>query len=285
VIVGEAVRLRERIAWRERRPLGGRRVLVARARPGDSLIAKELRGLGADVIEEPTVEAVAPSDPMAFVAALERVWRYGAVLFSCELGVERTLEVLQGRAGAAAALRRAAVLAVGPATIEALRRGGLTPRAEARGACKEELAPLAPRLRLGPVLAVTAENGRPALFEELAALGATGLEPVAAYRLVHRFGPRPDRPPDLVVLPSSSAAEAVLASALKDILEDVPMIAMGPRTEEAACQAGARHVQRSRRDSVPSIVAAALAFLAPAASHGIRETSVVPRPVHAGGTT
>jgi len=285
VIVGETVRLREKIAWLERRPLSGRRVLVARARPGESQIAKEVRGLGADVVEAPFVEVAAPGDAAAFVDALERVSRHGAVLFSCSIGVERTLEVAAARPGVAAALRRVPIIAIGPATIEAAKRGGLRPRAEARGACQEEWASVAPRLRMGPVLAVTSENGRPSLLADLAALGVTGVETTAAYRLVYRLEAPLPAAPDLVVLPSSSAAEAVLGSALHDVIAGVPMIAMGGRTEEAARRAGATSVIRSRRDTVPSIVAAALAFLAPSASHGIRETSVVPRPVRAEGSS
>lgn len=61
IIVGEVVALRERIAWFERRPLAGRRLLVARARPGRSAIAAELRALGAEVLEAPDVEAVPPA--------------------------------------------------------------------------------------------------------------------------------------------------------------------------------------------------------------------------------
>jgi len=61
IIVGEVVALRERIAWFERRPLAGRRLLVARTRPGRSAIAAELRALGAEVLEAPDAEAVPPA--------------------------------------------------------------------------------------------------------------------------------------------------------------------------------------------------------------------------------
>ena len=54
-LVGPVARLREGLAWIERRPLHGRRVVVTRARPQASGLAATLRGLGAEVIEAPAI--------------------------------------------------------------------------------------------------------------------------------------------------------------------------------------------------------------------------------------
>ena len=284
MIVGEVVRFREKIAWRERRPLSGHRVLVARARLGDSQIAKELRGLGADVMEAPAIEVAPPVDVALLEASLDRLAGYSAVIFACEAGVESTLARLARWTDGLATLATIPLLAVGQAAGAALRRHGLSPRIETKGACREELARLAPRLRLGLLLAVVSENGRPSLLEELTALGAK-VETVPAYRLAHRFEAGFVSAPDLLVLPSSSAAEVVLDSPLGCVLKPLPMIAMGPKTRAAALGRGARDVTVSNRDTVPSLVAAVLAFLAPASGARIRATSVVPRPaVETGGS-
>ncbi|HET6146544.1 MAG TPA: uroporphyrinogen-III C-methyltransferase [Polyangia bacterium] len=70
VIVGEVVRLRPRTGWRERRPLSGRRVLVARARSGaDAQIVKELRQLGATVDETPGLTPARAPDLVVLAGA------------------------------------------------------------------------------------------------------------------------------------------------------------------------------------------------------------------------
>jgi uroporphyrinogen-III synthase len=71
--------------------------------------------------------------------------------------------------------------------------------------------------------------------------------------------------PDLVVLPSSSAAVAVLSGPLRSLLAPVPMLAIGSKTEQAAWREGAHTVIRSHQDSVASVVAEVLALLGPMA--------------------
>src|SRR5689334_17848079 len=56
IVVGEVVRLRERLDWYERLPLFGRRILVTRAKEQADALAGRLRALGADAIEVPTIE-------------------------------------------------------------------------------------------------------------------------------------------------------------------------------------------------------------------------------------
>ncbi len=276
VIVGEVVRFRDRIAWRERRPLSGRRVLVARARPGASQIAKELRHLGADVTEAPQVEVAPPTDLETLDSALARIGACGAVLFACETAVERTLEHARQRPEVAALLDEAVVVAIGTGAAAALRRAGVEPSVSTEGACADELARHVARLRLGPNLLITSEDGRPSLVEDLFTVGAA-VEVAPAYRLVRTFDLAPDSRFDLVVLPSSSAATALLSEEEGVALRAVPMIAMGRKTEEAARASGAVSVSRCRRDTVPSMLAAVIERLAPSAREPIRPTKSLPR--------
>ena len=55
IVVGEVADRREQLAWLERRPLHGRRVVVTRARAQASGLAATLRGLGAEVVELPAI--------------------------------------------------------------------------------------------------------------------------------------------------------------------------------------------------------------------------------------
>src|SRR5699024_7459000 len=54
-IVGPVAGLREKLMWRERRPLAGLRIVVTRARPQASSLADTLAELGADVTQAPAI--------------------------------------------------------------------------------------------------------------------------------------------------------------------------------------------------------------------------------------
>lgn len=245
VIVGDVVRLRERIAWFERRPLAGRRLLVARARPGPSAMADELRALGAEVLEIPEVEAVSLSGGSPIDEALARLHEFRGIVFGCAAGVDAVLSH-----GPTLDLP---VIAVGAAAAQALSRHGIACAVSLRGACQEAVGEQSAFFQRGPFLLVTAEEGRPNLRHELTKIGAE-VETVAAYRYVHRMPTSPLPPIDLVVLPSSSAARTVLSGDFGRALLGLPMAAIGPQTEAAARQCGAQSVVLAEEDSVASLV-------------------------------
>jgi len=249
VIVGNVVGLRERIAWLERAPLAGRRVLVARARPGRSAIAAQLRALGAEVLEAPDVVAESLNGASRIEAALARRHEFGGIVFGCAAGVEAVVPRLPSL--------DIPVVAVGREAARALSRHGIEPIACTRGACEDALADYAGFLRGRAVLLVAAEDGRPNLRDALAKVGAA-VETVAAYRYVYRLPTTPWPPIDLIVLPSSSAARAVLSGELGKCLRTVPMVAIGLRTAQAARQCGVQHIVRSENDLPLSLVSLAV---------------------------
>src|SRR5215470_6035208 len=59
-VVGQVVRLRERLRWFERKPLFGRRIVVTRPRAQAAGFIDALTAAGADVIPCPTIEIVPP---------------------------------------------------------------------------------------------------------------------------------------------------------------------------------------------------------------------------------
>ncbi len=245
VIVGDVVGLRARIAWFERRPLAGRQLLVARARPGRSVIATELRALGAEVLEIPEVEAVSFKGGSSIATALARIHEFRGIVFGCAAGVDAVL--------AQAPTLNLPVIAVGAAAAQALSRHGIASAVTLRGACQEALDEQSGLFQKGPFLVVMAEDGRPNLRDALTKIGAK-VEVVAAYRYVHRMPTLPLPPIDLVVLPSSSAAHTVLSSAIGKALWGLPMAVIGPQTEAAARHCGAQFVVRAEEDSIASLV-------------------------------
>ncbi|NOU09930.1 MAG: uroporphyrinogen-III C-methyltransferase [Nitrospira sp.] len=245
VIVGDVVGLRERIAWFERRPLAGRRLLVARARSGRSAMADDLRALGAEVLEIHEVEAVSLNGGSSIDEALARLHEFRGIVFGCAAGVDAVLSH--------APTLDLPVIAVGAAATQALTRHGIASTVSLRGACREALHEQSGLFQKGPFLLVTAEDGRSNLRNELARIGAE-VEVVAAYRSIHRMPILPLPPIDLVVLPSSSSARIVLSGNFGKALSGVPMAAIGPQTEAAARQCGAQSVAIAEDDSVASLI-------------------------------
>ena len=176
------------------------------------------------------------------------------------------------------------IIAIGEHAAAALARHGLAPTVVIRGACRDALTEHAAQLTAGPLLLVTGEAGRDHLRAELIALGAT-VDQVAVYRTAARMpeGLAAARF-DAVVLASSSCARAVLAGpvgeSLRDVpgAPDVPILAMGPYTEAAARDAGARTVICAARDDAAALVDAVVAHLRerPAGTRQIFEASETP---------
>jgi uroporphyrinogen III methyltransferase / synthase len=73
IVVGQVVARREALAWLERRPLHGRRVVVTRARAQASGLAATLRGLGAEVVELPAIRIEPRIESEEVRNAVERI--------------------------------------------------------------------------------------------------------------------------------------------------------------------------------------------------------------------
>lgn len=182
-VVGEVVGLREELAWFDRLPLFGRRVLVTRARQQASRLTNALAELGAEVVEIPTIDLLPPSDPGPLNAAVARAGEYHWILFTSQNGVEAFFASLADQGRDARSLGRAKLGAIGPATAQALRERGLIPELTARDFVAEGLlAALEGENLAGKrVLIPRAQQAREVLPETLRAWGAV-VEVVAAYR-------------------------------------------------------------------------------------------------------
>lgn len=186
VVVGEVAALREQIAWIEKLPLWGKRVLVTRAREQASALAASLEDLGADVITFPLISIEEASSPEPLTDALERLGGGGFswVLFASTNGVEWTRAAMAGLGMDARAFAGVKVGAIGPATADALEQAGVTPDVTAAVSTSEGFLAEFPESGRGEVvLLIRAEEGRQILPEGLRERGFD-VEEVAAYRTV-----------------------------------------------------------------------------------------------------
>jgi uroporphyrinogen III methyltransferase/synthase len=259
IIVGEVARLRETLGWIEARRLWGKRVLVARARPGRSEIAAALAAAGAEVLEAPTLSVAPPAHWAPLDRALVEAGAFAGLVFACAEGAEAALARLMTLGRDLRALPRVPIIAVGERAAVALRGRGIVADVVARGACRDALAERA-ELALGHLLVIAGEEARPRLRAELTELGAT-VTMVAAYRLARRLLPLAWRDFDLVIAPSSTAAQQLGDGPQAEILRAQRWLAMGPHAEAAVRRLGVAEVARAPHDDVASIVAAAMELL------------------------
>lgn len=73
ILVGEVSKLGERFSWMEKRPLGGKQIVVTRPKEVASVMAEKLRKLGAQVIEMPAIDTLPLEDTTKLCTALEKL--------------------------------------------------------------------------------------------------------------------------------------------------------------------------------------------------------------------
>ncbi|GFP19691.1 uroporphyrin-III C-methyltransferase / precorrin-2 dehydrogenase / sirohydrochlorin ferrochelatase, partial [Candidatus Hakubella thermalkaliphila] len=117
-VVGEVVRLREKLNWFEKKPLFGKTILVTRARPQASQLVEKLSQRGAQVIEFPTIKIVPPSSFGEMDQAIQDMARYDWVIFSSVNGVESFFQRLRELGRDVRELKGIKIAVVGPKTRE-----------------------------------------------------------------------------------------------------------------------------------------------------------------------
>lgn len=207
MIVGEVVELRERIAWYERRPLFGRRVVVTRAAGQAGGLVNLLAARGADAVAFPCLEFAPASaeDQQALDRALTHKDEFDGLIVSSQNGVEALVAGLARAQLDARAFAGKQVAAIGTGTAEALIQRGLRPDlvpAEARA--EGLIDTLRERGLLGARwLQIRADEGRDLLPRAIGEAGGA-LTLIVGYRTV-----RPHIPALLLssLLPSDRGGE------------------------------------------------------------------------------
>jgi uroporphyrinogen III methyltransferase/synthase len=120
IIVGEVVKLREKIDWFEKRPLFGKRVLVTRTREQASELLSLLEEAGADCLEFATITIGPPDSFDGIDQALAKLGEYDWLLFTSINAVKFFFNRLSEKNMDARDLRGPKIGVVGKATAEAL---------------------------------------------------------------------------------------------------------------------------------------------------------------------
>ena len=184
-VVGEVVRLRERLRWFDVGPLAGKRVVVTRAREQASEFAEKLRTRGAEPVEFPLIRIVPPAEGYAALDdALIRAGTYDWVCFASAPAVHAFCDRLMHAGKDARALATARIAAVGPATSAALAARGLIADFQPQATTGAGLgAELPGEVGENNILVPRAKEGDEGLIEALTARGAV-VDAATAYENV-----------------------------------------------------------------------------------------------------
>jgi len=125
IVVGEVVRLREKLNWYESKPLFGKRIMVTRSRGQTSVFAEMLIDRGATIIELPTIDVVAPASWDELDKAIHDVESYDWLIFTSANAVRFFMERLRELGRDIRMLKGIGICTVGPKTAEALVAFGL----------------------------------------------------------------------------------------------------------------------------------------------------------------
>jgi uroporphyrinogen III methyltransferase / synthase len=263
-IIGDVVKLRDEIAWFDRRPLFGKRIVVTRARSQAASLSDRLAAAGATVIEMPATR-IEPLDAAPLRDALSRLDEFGWIAFTSQNAVRLFWDALRESGRDARALSGAKLAAVGPATADALLARGLAVDvAPDRFVAEALLDALRGRrdVARARVLYATADGARDTLQLGLEELGAT-VERIDLYRSVldgagaeeleHRLTAGGA---DLVTFTSASSVTNFVDAVGLDAARRAPAASIGPITSEAARAAGLDVAVEAIESTIPGLAAA-----------------------------
>ena len=253
-------------------PLGGRRVLVTRARHQASKLSEGLRELGAEPVEVPVLEIQPPVSWQPLEAALHRIDSYHWLVFTSSNAVEAVLNRI-AVARVPIAHSRAKIAAVGQTTAAALENAGFKVDYVPEKYVAESLVETFPDdVEAKRFLLARAETARDVIPAALRAHGAT-VDVVDAYR----NGIPASAPEDLsraLILPldgaafTSSSTVSHLAQTARSAGVPFPFpgvraISIGPVTSQTLRESGWPPAAEANPHDVPGLIAAIRHVLEP----------------------
>ena len=262
-VIGGVVNLREELAWFDRRPLFGKRVLITRSRTQMSRLRSLLDDAGAQSVELPVIEIAPLDDYTEMDRAVATLGEYEWVIFASTNAVESFFHRLEHLGRDARHFGPVTVGAIGPATAAALASRGIKADfVPSRPVSETILLELSGRRWQGVrVLLPAADIGRDELESGLSRWGAI-VDRLAAYR----NRPVPDAARrakdafsggvDIVTFTSSSTVRNLvdMLDGDRTALEQSFIACIGPVTAKTARELGLRVDLQAKDHTVEGLV-------------------------------
>ncbi|MBL8237955.1 MAG: uroporphyrinogen-III C-methyltransferase [Bryobacterales bacterium] len=261
IVIGQVAALRGQFDWFEKRPLFGQTVLVTRAEGQGDEGNRQLRHLGANVLDIPVIEIQPPEDGAPLTEALNSLPVYDWILFTSANAVTKFFDALF-QSGRDARAIRAKIGAIGAKTAAALHARGIQPERVAEQAIAEGVvAAFAKESLVGArVLLPRAAVGRDVIPVEFRKRGAR-VDIVPVYRTgvpqesMDRLAAVPHV--DWVTFTSSSTVKNFLALGGRRLLEaGAKAVSIGPATSETLKAHGIEVALEAAEHTMDGVIAA-----------------------------
>jgi len=127
IIVGDVIKMRDRLKWFEKRPLFGKKVAITRPLHQSKRLSNLLSEKGANIIYLPTIEIMPIEPNNALTEAIRSIDRYDFIVFTSVNSVSIFIENLFGIGMDIRALHNTKIIPIGEATARLLRSNGIIP--------------------------------------------------------------------------------------------------------------------------------------------------------------
>jgi uroporphyrinogen III methyltransferase/synthase len=270
-IIGEVVRLRNKLNWFEARPLFGQRIVVTRARAKAAELTRRFTDLGAHVLEIPCIKTAPPAQPQSLVDALLELNGYEWLVFTSPTGVTAFFDYFFKARQDLRDLGGARIAAVGPATAARLRELHLQVDLMPRDAVGVKIAKEFTKfqnIENVRICLLRAEQANPDLPRALEALGAI-VDDVPVYRTVAETSEATPASTQLLATGAdwltftsgSTVAHFHARFPLPELLKKFPRLrlaSLGPETTKALRALGLHPAVEAREHTLDGLVAGLL---------------------------
>ena len=265
-VLGEVVSLRDTLAWFEQRPLFGQRIAVTRTRKQAGALIEQLRALGADAYELPTIRIEPPQNLRELYEFAKDAHTYDWLIFTSPNGVDAFFEAFYTLYKDARSLGGLRIAAIGPATTERVHHYRFEVDLQPEKYVAEEIVKAfqtETTVENLKILLARAEGAREVLATELTRLGAI-VDEAVAYRTVPETGDPTggiarfrEEGADWITFTSSSTAENFAALKLP-LPAELKTASIGPITSATMRKLGLDVDVEAAKHDIPGLVAAIL---------------------------
>ena len=270
-VIGTVSTLRDTLNWYENRPLFGQRVVVTRNRREAGKLSGQIRELGAEVLEIPTIKILPPTRNEPLIEAITGIGSYDWIIFTSANGVEHFFDYFFKAFRDVRDLGSVRFAAVGPATAKKLREFHLNidlmPKTYTAAATAKAMI-AAQNVENISVLLARAESANPELPRLLEDKGAI-VDDIAFYKTepetADRNGAADDfeeNSADWITFASSSAVRNFDARfGLAKRCADNPKLklaSIGPETTKALKELGLKPTAKAKEHTIDGLAAALL---------------------------
>lgn len=266
IVIGEVVKLNEKLDWHSKLPLIGKRIIVTRSREQASKLSRALRELGADTLELPTIKIVHPSDRLGFAEAVVDTPQYDWLVFSSPNAVKRFFTAFFAVYEDIREIGGARIAAIGSGTAAELKKIGLMVDIMPQKAVAEELIAEFDRkadefggVANSSMLWVHSEQGRDIVYKELMKRKAIVDECIAYNTIAETQDPMGSQArieqegAELITFTSSSTVKHFMAMGIK-LPRNCVVASIGPITTASLAEYGIKPQIEAKKHNIDSLI-------------------------------